>query len=60
MNPHYLSDQDFIIACEDGSLTPEQFNHNVQRFVDGGLWRSLQGCWQRQVQIWVDDGLVSL
>lgn len=60
MNPHYLSDQDFIIACEDESLTPEQFYHNVQRFVDGGLWRSLQGSWQRQVQIWIDDGIVSL
>lgn len=60
MNPHYLSDIDFIAACEDGSITPEQFNHNVQRFVDGGIWRSLQGSWQRQVAIWVEDGIVSL
>ena len=60
MNPHYLSDPEFITACESETLTEEQFNFNVQRFVDGGLWRSLQGAWQRQVQIWVDDGIVSL
>ena len=60
MNPHYLSDIDFIIACEAATITEEQFRHNVQRFVDGGLWRSLHGSWQRQVQIWVDDGIVSL
>lgn len=60
MNSNYLNDTDFIIACEDGSITPEQFNHNVQRFVDGGIWRHLQGSWQRQVQIWVEDGIVSI
>ncbi len=60
MNSNHLDDTAFIIACEDGSISPEQFHHNVQRFVDGGLWRSLQGSWQRQVQIWIDDGIVSL
>jgi len=60
MNPDYLSDIDFIAACENASITQEQFEHNVQRFVDSGVWRSLQGAWQQQVQLWIDDGIVSL
>ncbi len=56
----YLSDTDFVIKAEDGTLTREQFDFNVQRFVDGGLWRSLQGSWQRVVTGWAAAGLVDI
>ena len=51
---------DFIMAIEDGSLTQEQFDENAQAFVDSGVWRHLQGSWQRMVMNWADQGLVEL
>jgi hypothetical protein len=50
----------FITACEDGSLTQEQFDEHAQAFVDSGIWRSLQGSWQRTVHNWAEQGLVNL
>jgi hypothetical protein len=50
----------FIIAVEDGSITEEQFNATAQRFVDSGIWRHLQGSWQRTVYAWAEAGLVTL
>jgi hypothetical protein len=41
----------FIMGVEDGTLTEEEFFDNVQSFVDSGIWRSLQGSWQRMVLI---------
>jgi hypothetical protein len=51
---------DFIMAVEDGSLTREQFDEHAQAFVDSGVWRSLQGSWQRTVHHWADAGLITL
>jgi len=51
---------DFIMACENGELTQEQFEQHAQAFVDSGIWRSLQGSWQRTVMSWADEGLVVL
>jgi hypothetical protein len=51
---------DFIIAIEDGTITEEQFEAHAQAFVDSGVWRSLQGSWQRQVQDWAARGLVTI
>jgi hypothetical protein len=51
---------DFIMAAEQGTLTQEQFDENAQAFVDSGVWRSLQGSWQRTVLSWAEDGLVTL
>jgi hypothetical protein len=51
---------DFIIAAEDGSLTNEQFAEHAQAFVDSGVWRNLQGSWQRTVHSWAEAGLVTL
>ena len=51
---------DFIMAAEDGSLTHEQFAEHAQAFVDSGVWRSLQGSWQRTVHHWADAGLITL
>ena len=51
---------DFIMGVENGTLTNEEFEENAQKFVDSGVWRSLQGSWQRTVQAWVDMGLVTL
>jgi hypothetical protein len=42
----------FIMAVEDGSISQEDFLDNVQEFVDTGVWRSLQGFWQRSVHNW--------
>lgn len=50
----------FIMAVEDGTLTQEQFDQQAQAFVDSGVWRSLQGSWQRAVYAWADAGLVTL
>ena len=50
----------FVMACEDGSLTQEQFDEHAQAFVDSGIWRSLQGSWQRTVYGWANAGLVNL
>lgn len=47
---------DFIMGIEDGTLTEEEFFENVQSFVDSGIWRSLQGSWQRAVYNWVENG----
>ena len=49
----------FIMAAEDGTLTQEDFDNHAQAFVDSGIWRSLQGSWQRTVQNWIDSGLVT-
>ena len=46
----------FIMAVEDGSISQEDFLDNVQEFVDTGVWRSLQGFWQREVNAWADLG----
>ena len=46
----------FIMAIEDGSITEEEFFNNVQDFVDSGIWKSLQGSWQRMVEHWVEAG----
>lgn len=51
---------DFIIGVETGSLTNEEFHDNVQAFVDSGVWRNLQGSWQRAVYSWADAGYVTL
>jgi hypothetical protein len=50
----------FIMAVEDGTLTQEQFEQHAQAFVDSGIWKSLQGSWQRAVFSWADAGLVTL
>ncbi len=50
----------FIIACEDGTLTEEEFAEEAQKFVDSGVWRHLQGSWQRTVMSWVESGIVTL
>lgn len=50
----------FIMAVEDGTLTQEQFDQQAQAFVDSGIWRSLQGSWQRAVFSWADAGLVTI
>lgn len=55
-----LSSLEFIMLAESGELTQEQFDANAQAFVDSGVWRSLQGSWQRMVMQWVNDGLVAL
>jgi len=55
-----LSSLEFIMLVESGELTQEQFDENAQAFVDSGVWRSLQGSWQRTVMQWVNDGLVSV
>ena len=51
---------DFIMAVEHGTLTHEQFAEHAQAFVDSGVWRSLQGSWQRTVHYWAEHGLVTL
>ena len=50
----------FIMGIEDGSLSEEEFFDNVQTFVDSGIWRSLQGSWQRMVYAWADQGYCDL
>jgi hypothetical protein len=50
----------FIMAVEDGSLTQDEFDAHAQAFVDSGIWRSLQGSWQRAVHSWAAQGLVTL
>jgi uncharacterized cupin superfamily protein len=50
----------FIIGIEDGSLTEEEFYDQAQGFVDSGIWKSLQGSWQRMVYAWAEQGLVTL
>jgi len=50
----------FIMACEDGSLTQEQFDEHAQAFVDSGIWRFLQGSWERRVWNWHNQGLICL
>lgn len=59
MNPeNYLSDIDFIIAAESGTLTPEQLEANAQRFYVTGTWKHLQGAWHRQVEAWLEWGVI--
>jgi hypothetical protein len=55
---HYLSDIEFIIAVEDGWITPEQLWANAQRFYNGGTWKHLQGAWQRQIEAWLEWGII--
>lgn len=50
----------FIMLAESGELTNEQFYDHAQAFVDSGIWRSLQGSWQRTVFDWASKGLVTL
>lgn len=51
---------DFIIAVEDGSITEQEFDNNVQAFVDSGVWMHLQGSWQRAVHEWAEAGIVTI
>lgn len=53
-----LDTVEFIIAAETETLTQEDFDASAQAFVDSGVWRSLQGSWQRAVRQWIEDGLV--
>ena len=50
---------DFIMGVEDGTLSNDDFMNNVQSFVDSGVWRHLQGSWQRAVHSWVQLGYAS-
>jgi uncharacterized cupin superfamily protein len=50
----------FIISVEDGSITEEYFLEHAQGFVDSGIWRCLQGSWQRAVQAWADAEIVTI
>jgi len=50
----------FIIFVEDGSITEEYFLEHAQGFVDSGIWRCLQGSWQRAVQAWADAEIVTI
>jgi hypothetical protein len=59
-SPDFLNTLDFIMAAEGGDLTQDQFDASAQAFVDSGIWRSLQGSWQRAVYSWAADGLVTL
>lgn len=49
----------FIMAAEDGTLTEEDFANHAQAFVDSGVWRHLQGSWQRTVCDWINQGIVN-
>jgi hypothetical protein len=51
-----MSNLDFIMAVEDGTITPEQFRANVQSFYNSGVWRHLQGAWHRQIAAWIEFG----
>jgi len=51
---------EFIMAVEDGSLNTDQFMDNVQDFVDSGVWKSLQGSWQRMVMAWSESGYCTI
>jgi hypothetical protein len=55
-----LNNLDFIIGVEQGTITQEEFEASAQAFVDSGVWRSLQGFWQRAVRDWAAQGLVTL
>lgn len=57
---NFLGTVSFILAVEDGSITVEQFEASAQAFVDSGVWRSLQGSWQRAVGCWVESGAVCI
>ena len=50
----------FIMSIEDGSMSEEDFFANVQEFVNSGIWKSLQGSWQRMVHHWADQGFCEL
>jgi hypothetical protein len=47
---------DFIMAVEEGSMDMDTFVENVQDFVNSGIWKSLQGSWQRMVYQWAESG----
>lgn len=51
---------DFIIKVETGTLTDDEFVQHAQAFVDSGVWKSLQGSWQRTVYHWANCGHVVL
>ena len=55
-----LNVTEFIVACEEGTLTQEDFDTYAQQFVDSGVWMHLQGSWQRTVRDWAAQGLVNL
>lgn len=50
----------FIMALESGEASQEYVEANAQAFVDSGVWRHLQGSWQRTVHQWAEAGLVNL
>lgn len=58
MNPYYMPDHTFKAAVELQDIAPDHFHFNAQRFVDGGAWRSWGPAWAREVQTWVDGGVV--
>ena len=60
MSKKKLDTVGFIMAVEDGSITQEQFDEQAQDFVDSGIWRSLQGSWQRMVYSWAEAGYVTI
>lgn len=60
MENNKLTPFQFVIAYENGTLTEDQFDASVQEFVDSNIWRDLQGSWQRDVQRWINYGLVSI
>ena len=51
---------DFVIAVENRAITDAEFEASAQAFVDSGVWRGLQGSWQRAVREWASQGLVTL
>ncbi len=59
-DPNFLDSLDFIIAVENHDVSQDQFDASAQPFVDSGVWRHLQGSWQRTVLEWVNRGMVSL
>lgn len=50
----------FVLAVETGALSQEEIEADAQKLVDSGVWRHLQGSWQRTVRDWADAGIVTL
>ena len=51
---------DFIIQVESGEASADFVREHAQSFVDSGVWRSLQGSWQRLVHHWAEVGIVTI
>ena len=50
----------FIMKVESGELSNDEFFQHAQEFVDSGIWKNLQGSWQRAVHSWEEMGYVTL